>query len=369
MVSATATTDGDTTLLPPVCGASLASPPPDGKNMAFAAAIKPERVAPVAPSVSISSANNVVSATATTDGDTTLLPPIHGASLASPLPDGKNMAFTAAIKPERVAPVAPSVSISSANNVVSATAKTDGDTTLLPPVRGASSASPPPDGKNMAFAAAIKSEPSVSIISANNVVSVAATTDADTTSLSPVRAAYSNSSPRDIEHVASTAATPTFPSASVLSSGAKLDNVPHQQRYHQHPYPHNCLDGYIKELAQKYKFATSWGDFIWDVCGCSDLHPDVAHICHPAACMLSRFQKSGTPALLESDPWAPSWIKAALKQGPHRFCIQGIDFLREEYSDMIEKQQWIFLPAKMIQDMFGLQLSPLGLVPQQDCRD
>ena len=31
---------------------------------------------------------------------------------------------------------------------------------------------------------------------------------------------------------------------------------------------------------------------------------------------------------------------------------------------MIEKQQWIVLPAKMIQDMFGMRLFPLGLVPQ-----
>ena len=36
---------------------------------------------------------------------------------------------------------------------------------------------------------------------------------------------------------------------------------------------------------------------------------------------------------------------------------------------MIEKQQWIVLPAKMIQDMFGLRLSPLGLIPQRGRRD
>ena len=85
--------------------------------------------------------------------------------------------------------------------------------------------------------------------------------------------------------------------------------------------------------------------------------------------MLSWFQKIGTPAVLESDPWTPNRIKAALKRGPHRSCIQGIDFLHEEYSDMIKKQQWIVLLAKMIQDMFGLRLSPLGLVPQRGCRD
>ena len=81
--------------------------------------------------------------------------------------------------------------------------------------------------------------------------------------------------------------------------------------------------------------------------------------------MLSWFQKSGTLAVLESNPWTPNQIKTDLKQGPHHSCVQGIKFLREEYSDMIEKQQWIVLPEKLIQDMFGMRLSPLGLVPQQ----
>jgi hypothetical protein len=36
---------------------------------------------------------------------------------------------------------------------------------------------------------------------------------------------------------------------------------------------------------------------------------------------------------------------------------------------MIDKQQWIILPADMIKSMFGLRLSPLGLVPQRNRRD
>ena len=36
---------------------------------------------------------------------------------------------------------------------------------------------------------------------------------------------------------------------------------------------------------------------------------------------------------------------------------------------MVEKKQWIVLPAAMIKDMFGLRLSLLGLVPQRNRRD
>jgi len=49
--------------------------------------------------------------------------------------------------------------------------------------------------------------------------------------------------------------------------------------------------------------------------------------------------------------------------------MKGLKFLRKEYADMVDKQQWIVLPAKMIKDMFGLRLSPLGLVPQRGRRD
>ena len=36
---------------------------------------------------------------------------------------------------------------------------------------------------------------------------------------------------------------------------------------------------------------------------------------------------------------------------------------------MINKQQWIVLPANMIKKMFGLRLSPISLVPQTNCRN
>lgn len=109
--------------------------------------------------------------------------------------------------------------------------------------------------------------------------------------------------------------------------------------YHQHLYSRDRLDGYIEDLARKFESASSYFDFIQDVRDRGDLHPDVTHLRHPAAHFLSRFQKSGNPAIIESDSWTPSCIKGALKRGPHRSCVNGIKFLREEYADMIEKQQ------------------------------
>ena len=99
------------------------------------------------------------------------------------------------------------------------------------------------------------------------------------------------------------------------------------------------------------------------------MHSDVGRIPHPAAHLLDRFRKSGTPAIISSPPWSAGKIAAALSRGPHSSSQKGLDFLREEYADMVEKQQWIVLPANLIQSMPGLRLSPLGLVPQRGRRD
>ena len=72
--------------------------------------------------------------------------------------------------------------------------------------------------------------------------------------------------------------------------------------------------------------------------------------------------ESRHPAIINAKPWTPSRLEATLKQAPH-------SSLQEEFADMIEKQQWIVLPADLVKKQFGLRLSPLGLVPQRRRRD
>lgn len=103
--------------------------------------------------------------------------------------------------------------------------------------------------------------------------------------------------------------------------------------------------------------------------GQGDIHPNVKHLKHPAAVLLSHFGTVGTPVVILLAPWSLLQINGALAQGPHQSTKQGIDFLQEEFADMIEKQQWIMLPAAIVMHLPGLCLSPLGLVPQQDCCD
>ena len=36
---------------------------------------------------------------------------------------------------------------------------------------------------------------------------------------------------------------------------------------------------------------------------------------------------------------------------------------------MMDKEQWTVLPVSLVKDILGIQLSPLGLVPQHNRRD
>jgi hypothetical protein len=41
-----------------------------------------------------------------------------------------------------------------------------------------------------------------------------------------------------------------------------------------------------------------------------------------------------------------------------------MEFLCEDFVDMIHKGHWVLLPARLVLDDNNLQLSPLGVVPQ-----
>ena len=124
-------------------------------------------------------------------------------------------------------------------------------------------------------------------------------------------------------------------SATNLSSSAK-PFVPKQ--FHHHQYEPNRLDNLIQTTAQQFSSSSSWGNFIHTARGRGDLHPDISNIPHPAAHLLSRFQKVGTPAIMSGEPWNEGKIQATLKRGPHSSSKEGIDFLCSKFADMIEEQ-------------------------------
>ena len=95
---------------------------------------------------------------------------------------------------------------------------------------------------------------------------------------------------------------------------------------------------------------------------------DVAKLPHPASRLLQHYKAHGAPVKLATKPWKKHTVELALARGPHRSCMEHIDFLHEEFIDMINKQQWVVLPYSEAKHLPGLRLSPPGVVPQRDRR-
>ena len=89
---------------------------------------------------------------------------------------------------------------------------------------------------------------------------------------------------------------------------------------------------------------------------------------HPARRLLMLYKNRGVPVKFSSPKWSRSQIHDALSRGAHQSCNEHIDFLNEEFIDMIKKGQWVILPAAMAMELEGLRLSPPGVVPQRDRR-
>ena len=140
-------------------------------------------------------------------------------------------------------------------------------------------------------------------------------------------------------------------------------------RWHVHPYERDRLDTLIEKHANTWSKSESYVDFIRNARGRGDLCPTITNLPHPARTLLTLYQQEGTPAEMRGPIWTNARKAQALRRGPHKSARQGIQFLREEFADMIEKEQWVVLPASQVMDMTELRLSPLGLVPQRGRRD
>ena len=89
---------------------------------------------------------------------------------------------------------------------------------------------------------------------------------------------------------------------------------------------------------------------------------------HPAQRLLKLYKHRGVPVKLATSRWSRDKVMDALRRGAHKSCQGHIDFLNEEFLDMIQKGQWVILPASVALELEGLRLSPPGVVEQRDRR-
>ena len=110
-----------------------------------------------------------------------------------------------------------------------------------------------------------------------------------------------------------------------------------------------------------------WTDFINTRRNRGDF-PNTFNFQHPAKRLLQNYKNRGAPVKLHTPPWSPDAIKKALIRGAHRSCNEQIEFLSEEFVDMINKEQWVVFPFDRIKHLPGLRLSPPGVIPQRGRR-
>ena len=109
-----------------------------------------------------------------------------------------------------------------------------------------------------------------------------------------------------------------------------------------------------------------WVKFVQRKRGTGDL--GTLDLNHPAKRLLQLYKERGAPAKMQQSSWSPSKLKQALSRGPHKSCYEFLDFLQQEFVDMISKGQWVILPFDSVKHLPGLRLSPPGCVPQRDRR-
>jgi hypothetical protein len=96
--------------------------------------------------------------------------------------------------------------------------------------------------------------------------------------------------------------------------------------------------------------------------------PSTPILSHNAGPLLSALRNDGAVANLSTRPWSTAQLDEAAKRGPHQSTMLHVDFMRQEFAEMVLAGQWLVLPYSMVQDLPNLHLSPTGVVPQCDRR-
>jgi hypothetical protein len=128
------------------------------------------------------------------------------------------------------------------------------------------------------------------------------------------------------------------------------------------------LGTYSESFASLLSAGVPFDQLCRDQRGASDIHPNVHQLPHQAARLLSHLGRRGCNVPLSSPPWTTAQTDAAVERGSHKSALEHLDFLEQEFVEMMQKGQWILLPYKSVRGLKNLRVSPLGVVPQRNRR-
>ena len=86
--------------------------------------------------------------------------------------------------------------------------------------------------------------------------------------------------------------------------------------------------------------SVGWRSFVKHRRGRGDFS-SLDNVNHPARRLLMNLKHRGAPVKFTTPPWTTEQIDKAIRRGPHKSCNEYIDFLDEEFIDMIRKEPWL----------------------------
>ena len=131
----------------------------------------------------------------------------------------------------------------------------------------------------------------------------------------------------------------------------------------------DSLGKLISAATARLAAALSWSDFVHTERGRSNITPRIAQTTnHPAGPLLDYLAQHGAPVRLTTQDWSPTRLQEALERGSHQSAQGHLEFLRDEFADMVSQRFWTVLPYSVVKHLPHLRLAPLGVVPQRDRR-
>ena len=161
------------------------------------------------------------------------------------------------------------------------------------------------------------------------------------------------------------ATVPRLPTISTIPP-FRLSASPPAQQFRIHD---DELGKKIRMAVHEFQRSNSWETFATAQRGSApDIAPNVRHLAHPAAHLLDHLRNHGAPIPMSTLPWNTQRRDEAIARGPHKSAKDEVTFVREEFTDFLNKKFWTILPYRLVRHLQNLRLSPLGVVPQRDRR-
>ena len=74
---------------------------------------------------------------------------------------------------------------------------------------------------------------------------------------------------------------------------------------------------------------------------------DLRNVDHSAKHILKQYRDRGVPVRFSTGPWTTERLEAALARGAHPSCDKALEFLCEEFVDMVNKGQFVVLRPRL----------------------